>query len=353
MKEMPIQRVECGGDAYQTGYQHGQQAQGKVKGSIEFYQKMFWEYTRRSWDEIGQLAVCFGETIQTKWPEYALEMQGLADGAGCSLCDILALNTRTEIAFGLMQPDKLVSDGCTSLGWCMPGTTLMGQNWDWMEEQAANIIFLTIRKPGSPVIKMVTEAGIVGKIGMNSSGLGICLNAVRCTGYDSSRLPIHLALRYSLECETIEEASAYLEKAGTAGSGFLLLGQKDEVVGLEFTSSTTSRMKADHRGRIIHSNHLVTQHEGAKEWPEPDSLDRLDRMLQLTGELGPINMTISSFAELFDDHAGAPFSICRQQTGASKDATLFNIVMDLEQQCATVKLGRRCEGGEVLTFNFD
>lgn len=51
-------------------------------------------------------------------------MQGLADGAGVELLDIIALNVRTEIAFGQF------SDGCTALSWKGEKQTLLGQNWD-------------------------------------------------------------------------------------------------------------------------------------------------------------------------------------------------------------------------------
>ena len=54
---------------------------------------------------------------------------GVADGAGVQLADIIALNVRTEIAFGLF------SDGCTALGWRTEQASYLCQNWDWMSAQ--------------------------------------------------------------------------------------------------------------------------------------------------------------------------------------------------------------------------
>jgi isopenicillin-N N-acyltransferase-like protein len=51
-------------------------------------------------------------------------MRGIADGAGVRLLDIVALNVRTEINFGLF------SDGCTSLAWLGEKRTWLAQNWD-------------------------------------------------------------------------------------------------------------------------------------------------------------------------------------------------------------------------------
>lgn len=51
-------------------------------------------------------------------------MQGIADGSRRDLLDIVAINVRTEINFGLF------SDGCTALSWHTAEHALLGQNWD-------------------------------------------------------------------------------------------------------------------------------------------------------------------------------------------------------------------------------
>jgi hypothetical protein len=49
---------------------------------------------------------------------------GIAEGSKRDILDIVALNVRSEIAFGQF------SDGCTSLFWHTPKTEWLGQNWD-------------------------------------------------------------------------------------------------------------------------------------------------------------------------------------------------------------------------------
>lgn len=79
--------------------------------------------------------------IRRKWPAYLQEMsgscypssmrprliclfEGIATGAGVDLADILAINVRTEITFGLF------SDGCTALSWLTDDASFLAQNWD-------------------------------------------------------------------------------------------------------------------------------------------------------------------------------------------------------------------------------
>jgi len=69
-------------------------------------------------------ALEFEDTIRQHWPDYLEEMRGIADGAGKTLADIIALNVRTEINFGLF------SDGCTALSWLHKDASILAQNWD-------------------------------------------------------------------------------------------------------------------------------------------------------------------------------------------------------------------------------
>lgn len=86
-----------------------------------------------------------------------------------------------------------------------------------------NLINLNISQEGKPAISMITEAGIIGKIGLNSRGVGVCLNAIRAQGVDFQKLPCHLALRTCLESTSTEEAVVAIKKAGVASSSHLLV----------------------------------------------------------------------------------------------------------------------------------
>lgn len=71
------------------------------------------------------------------------EMQGIADGSRRDLLDIVALNVRTEINFGLF------SDGCTALSWHTSNHAWLAQNWDvsllFKEETRGEIDGLTCK----------------------------------------------------------------------------------------------------------------------------------------------------------------------------------------------------------------
>ena len=62
--------------------------------------------------------------LSVSWPEYLREIEGVANGAGVDFASILALNIRTEVAYGM------AADGCTALSWKTANASFIAQNWD-------------------------------------------------------------------------------------------------------------------------------------------------------------------------------------------------------------------------------
>lgn len=86
------------------------------------------------WPQVLQHASEFEQQAKAKWPAYHEEMQGIADGAGRELLDVVAINVRTEINFGLF------SDGCTALAWQTEKRSWLGQNWDVRYPPTSNLV---------------------------------------------------------------------------------------------------------------------------------------------------------------------------------------------------------------------
>ncbi|EED15956.1 acyl-CoA:6-aminopenicillanic-acid-acyltransferase, putative [Talaromyces stipitatus ATCC 10500] len=330
----------------QIGKQHGTAAKDKIIRCIGFYAELFQRHCHLSWSDVRTAVRPFEENVKKMWPNLHEEMKGVADGSAQSLVDIVALNVRTEIAFGKF------SDGCTSLAWLTKDNAFLGQNWDWQEKQRQNLILLKITQPNKPIIRIMTEAGIIGKIGYNHVGVGVCLNALRAPGVDPNRLPVHLALRLSLECSSASDAVQMLEKWGVASSAHMLIADKHEAFGVETSAKTMQKILRDGLGRIIHSNHFLLPHPGVVDtkWLE-DSPFRVDRMRELTDELndGP---AWDMILKLFEDERNSPASICRYELGSSTFGTLFNIVMDLKGGRVVVRMGKPSQVEEVISMTF-
>ncbi len=91
------------------------------------------------------------------------------------------------------------------------------------KSQAENLISLKIKKKNGLNIQMITESGIIGKIGLNSEGVGCTLNALKARGFSYNKLPCHLALRTVMESSSREAAVSMIEKAGVASACHILV----------------------------------------------------------------------------------------------------------------------------------
>ncbi|KMU75198.1 acyl-CoA [Coccidioides immitis RMSCC 3703] len=187
-----MRSITCQGTPSEIGLQHGQQAKSEIQGSIEFYNDLFKKKCSMDWQGVCRTAAKFIPLLELRF---------------------------RKLAYGMF------SDGCTAFSWKSKTESFLGQNWDWDKAQSPNLVSMHIRpsQPSKPSIHMITEAGIIGKIGLNSCGVGVTLNAIKCAGVDFNKIPCHLALRTVLNSSSRAEAVEKLEKLGVASACHILV----------------------------------------------------------------------------------------------------------------------------------
>ncbi|EAW09828.1 putative acyl-CoA:6-aminopenicillanic-acid-acyltransferase [Aspergillus clavatus NRRL 1] len=351
-------RLELKGTPREIGLEHGRLLQDQIKDQIKVYENMFQETSKLSWDAVRELAEEFRASLEQKLPEIYEEMQGIADGAGLDLLDIVALNCRSEIAMGFF------SDGCTSLSWKKhDNARILSQNWDWAAAAGKNIAIVSIEQPGKPKVYMVTEAGIVGKIGFNSAGVGVCLNAIRARPCISSKVPIHVALRLCAESLSVNHAVEKLSSlGGIACSVHILVADSTTALGLELSPLGDVHLTEDALGTVAHTNHFIeNRYVYEPPWLSGSPI-RLDRTQQLVRELNESGISGSEITpgllrdKIFSDTFNAPQAICCSEDPARGPAvrskTIFNIIMNLEQGNVGAELvvGRPGSGEETAVI---
>ena len=193
----------------------------------------------------------------------------------------------------------------------------------------------------------MTEAGIIGKIGLNSSSVGVTLNAIKARGVDFAKLPCHLALRTVLNSTSRAEAVNTLTSVGVASACHITIADAATGgLGLECSAADIVQMPMSDQGVCTHSNHFVNAHaEGVKGANMLlDSPLRLERIRTLIAQEGSeMKPSFEVIERLLKDEEGYPGSICRASTEKSSLETLFSVCMDLGERRAQVKMGRPVE----------
>ncbi len=349
---LPFPVYDVGAEsAFERGVQHGLKAREQVAATIETYRQIFRDFVRIEWEEAKRIGESYAGPIERYDAEIAEEIRGVAEGSGFGHAEILALNSRSEIALSA----RFV-DGCTAFaafGRATPGeTTVLAQNWDWRPSLSESMVVLRLEQPGKPSLTMLTEAGIVGKLGFNSAGLGVCLNAIVTDRLEPGGTPLHVVLRAILDSRTLGDAVGAVARAGIAcAANFLVAQHGNGAIDIEAVPGELDVLLPDH-DVIAHTNHLLSlrlagvRDLGASAFP--DTYVRLARVRRLLDESHG-RLDSEAARSILRDHANAPDAICRHvdeivDPEGRRIHSVFSLVMNLEDQTLEVTNGPPCSG---------
>jgi isopenicillin-N N-acyltransferase-like protein len=342
----PIITLPAHASAHERGRLYGVAAAPQIRHSVLTYAKMF-ACCGIDWAQAGQRARAYTEVINALDPLLLPEMQGIADGSGWQLDDILALNCRTEILppnflsddnhpsaaaladnrlAGLpdWEPDQGLDphlrDGeCTAM--CVQGRvskdghTWLAQNWDWIGRQRAALVILKTYSAQGRALTTLTEAGMLAKIGMNAAGFALGLNILRSTR-DGLKpgVPVHIVLRHLLGCDSVAHARERLTQMATLGFGAAsnipCADAQGEVACFEIAPAGWAELKPDN-GVVIHTNHFMCDPLLGEQSPMGLALSsqpRLDTAAQHAGQSG---LNFEKLQAFLRDESDGFLSICR------------------------------------------
>lgn len=342
--------------------------------------------------------------ITEYYPSGLQEMRGIADGAEVSLESIVLLNARYDLARlgdeggnqtfetdtnGNAIPRDDLANECTSAFFLKEATAsgdvINAQNWDmsarlWLTDA---VIYLEVHPDASenkPSMFFVTEAGQLGRSGMNSSGLGVTANSLMSTDdytplASSSNaqdtgiklvLPISLLRRMILECDHLSEALTTAQNFPRHVSNNLTIATSDDFgMCLEITPDRVYKVYSnidDHY--LVHSNHFT--HNGFEsrkdvldKYPGGSSWFRRQRFEQGIRRYNNAELSNDKIIDAFSDHLSYPESLCCHPEDDPVDAIIENlpgypfrsssatvacVLYNLTQKSITVCKGPPCQG---------
>lgn len=333
--------------------------------------------------------------ISAYYPSALEEMRGIADGAQVPLQDIVLLNSRYDLA-RLNVPEKLANgihadvsgdssklhdaaNECTSAFFLQnvtaTGDVINAQNWDmsarlWLNDA---IIYLEIHPDPSeekPSLFLVTEAGQLGRSGMNSLGLGVTANSLMSTeDYAPSAgepvMPISLLRRMVLECAHMAEVCVAIHNFPRHVSNNLTVATAEGFGAcFEITPSRTYKVYSNvDDGYLVHSNHFthpgfLARPDVSDRYPGGSSWFRRQRLEQGIRPYKNGLLSVETLRKAMCDHLGFPEALCchpdkspdagiRSLPGypfRGSSATVASVAYNLSQRTVTVCKGPPCQG---------
>jgi len=188
-------------------------------------------------------------------------------------------------------------------------------------------------------IQMLTEPGIIGKIGLNSHGIGTCLN-ILLVDKPLNGVPIHIVLRAILDTRTIEEAKAVIRKAGCGKASNILFGDhKGDFYYVEFAGDETCLRKSKDQC-TIHTNHYLERPINPNEGDFRNSYTRFQVAQEKASRLS--QYSIDDMKALLTDRSSHEYPIWREykpDDDIQDVGTVATIIMDLKAQKLHVRKG--------------
>jgi isopenicillin-N N-acyltransferase like protein len=342
-----IPLITSAGDPFTRGFHLGRSETERVIHTITAYMDIFAQTSGLNREAVLTLAEHFMPSIEQYAPHLLEEMRGIAEGAGRDIREIVAINARTELMYGITQRPECTSIGTSTIA-STDGHVRVAQNWDWHPTLAGSLVLWSLHLEDGLDVLTLTEAGMVGKIGTNSSGLAMCINLLKSdTDHAGPAVPMHVILRRVLEdAHSVDEAVMLIHATDRCTSCFhMLVDRNGGLAGVEATPAGQHVIRPAN-GVLTHANHctnpdLFVRDRNAREFPE--TLARGERIQSLASEQKIDEHFLRS---ILADHETSPGSIClHEEPGVplvENYESIASIIFDLTARTVDIAEGPPC-----------
>ncbi|RBP64925.1 isopenicillin-N N-acyltransferase-like protein [Brevibacterium sanguinis] len=323
-------------------------------------------------------------------PAALAEIEGIARGSQQPVTHLAAINARTEILAACNRRRAARADeGADSTmapraGECSTlvhvddrSDPIAVQVWDWYDNLADSWLVWEI-PTASGLVTTVTEFGILGKIGVNTDGIGVLFNILHHAedGHEVG-VPVHVLARTILDtCTDLNQALLLAAGARVSASTSLTVvatAERERTDALGQAMSTEGRVRPPHldteavsievnperigyhlpdaQGVLVHTNHFLGAEAGEADeelLAGPDTVvryagihRRAHRRLEAKGAL-----TVRDAIAAMDSHVlGGGGSCCHPDAGrpdTPQFASLATISLDIAAGTLTAHAGGPC-----------
>ena len=329
--------VEARGSYHEVGRQIGRQCQPRIQKMLDRIHEGIPDGV--IWSEMLHQSKLYLEFSRNAYPQYIEELEGIAEGADVPFDEVFL-----SMCEELWEPAAW-QRGCTDMAARGPatknGSTLVAHTNDELPSEEEILVILKIRAADEPEFLGVSSGGIAIDAGFNAAGVSLTGNQLYNNDIRPG-VPRLLIVRATLAAKNISEAMDHCLLPQRASSyNNVLADLNGEVYSME-GSATDCELIYIENDVLAHANHYVSpvmrQFEADRNNISNSVLryNRAKRLLHANfGQLTP-----DLFKELLADHVGYPNSICNH---GAETATVFSIIIELENLRAWIGRGRACE----------
>ncbi|MEX2481774.1 MAG: C45 family peptidase [Gammaproteobacteria bacterium] len=314
------------------GCAHGEALRGAIHETYDFYMERLFAGGPLGRAEIAARAERVAEIVRAMAPALAEEIEGIAAGAGLPAWQVYVLNGRTEIL------NARVGE-CSAL--YFSHSRLLAQTWDWVEPLEALCAVITHERDDGHRYVSLIEPGMLAKIGMNSAGVGVCLN-ILFAPHDLTGLPVHVLIAAVLNAPDFTAARKLMAQSGLGKASHLLMADdRGTGVSMEFMGDECHALEAE-EGVLLHTNHCLTHGAAGRRQDLGRSCARYDRLAAMVAATTGRDMaTARAILSTQDDSEGTLLQPYHAQAvlGNERVGTCATVLMELAERRFHVRRG--------------
>lgn len=214
------------------------------------------------------LAATDVETSIARWtPALLEEVRGIAEGSAQPYEVVLAYNLMDEEWLHQQRARRGATADephhCSTVGLRPTPSrpTVLAQNMDLPQHfDGSQMLLHVVPADDRPDALVLTAAGLIATTGLNSAGVGLCMNALFQLDNEPHGLPVAFVIRGALERRSREEAVAFIREVRHATGQAYTVGDPRGITGLECSARGVVEY-APQDPVVTHTNHpLASDH---------------------------------------------------------------------------------------------
>lgn len=345
-----IEIIDLAGDAYTRGKAFGAVRQQQ----IQLYISDWLESLRTAGiaDPQTYIAGMLSDTdflpaIHAHAPELLDEVRGIASGAKQPQDIVLAAQLMDEEwayrpSF-LSRAEALQKCSAVAIR-ARKGTTWIGQNMDLGGYTDGHQILLRLAPHASePGALIFTIGGMIGLLGVNARGVGVCVNSLPQLPSAPHGLPVAFVIRKLLKAQSVAEAVQMVHAVRHATGQHYLIADSTSIRSFEASPAGVLEYRSPDASRVLHTNHPLAEDKQAAA-NASDQTNTVARLRSLTQRLMIGEPDLDAIKAALSSSDNPEHPICRVPTahGAVHSAasticfTTGSMISALQQDSQTV-----------------
>lgn len=336
------------GSAYERGLTHGKALRNEINEIVRLWKADLAARFKMDADAFITRFLARTRHVDAirRWtPELLDEVRGIAEGSGIGFDTMLVFQLVDEC---WASGGAIAREHCSGLGIARRAEhpSIIAQNMDLEGFRQGFQVVLHIREPASSLEAYIpTCAGLIALNGVNSRGIGVCVNTLLELEPCRDGLPVACVIRGVLLQETEEAAVNFLTSVKHASGQNYIIGGPTRVRDFECSANRVVEfVPKDLEGVVYHTNHVLASDDLTPEArkqlatataaanPADNSHARLDSVRMRLSTLREPG--VAPIREILSSHDSADHPVCRRFQSRTSGFTF---------ECSIMVLGVRSE----------